>query len=147
MEKVFVKIARDVQGLQIARKIREEVFQKEQGVGVDLDFDGKDEICDQLIALCDGQPAGTARIRYLNENTAKLERMAVLLSKRKNGIGKAIVEFAIEYSRKKGTIVVELHSQVHAQKFYEKFGFEPIGELFDDGTGILHRKMKLILAK
>jgi len=51
---------------------------------------------------------------------------------RKMGIGKSIVDFVISYLQKKGVEVITLDAQEHAKKFYEKFGFEQKGEVFEE---------------
>ncbi|KST62573.1 GNAT family N-acetyltransferase [Mastigocoleus testarum] len=76
--------------------IRSKVFHQEQQVDPKLDFDGQDEICLQLIAYLDGEAVGTTRIRYLNQNTAKIERLAVLPSARRQGIAKKLMLKALE---------------------------------------------------
>nr|MDJ0798098.1 GNAT family N-acetyltransferase [Calothrix sp. MO_167.B12] len=43
-----------------------------------------------------GQAVGTARIRYLDETTAKIERLAVLPMARRKGIGKQITMVALD---------------------------------------------------
>lgn len=68
--------------------IRRSVFQEEQGVDPALEFDGLDEIADHLLAYLDNQPVGTARIRYLNQHTAKVERLAVLSEARGKGLAR-----------------------------------------------------------
>src|SRR5207342_708000 len=40
---------------------------------------------------------------------------------------------------------VSLHAQVSAEGFYQKFGFEPVGERFEE-AGIEHQAMRLALA-
>ncbi|HBL14022.1 MAG TPA: GNAT family N-acetyltransferase, partial [Cyanobacteria bacterium UBA11162] len=60
------------------RAVRVQVFQIEQGVDPALEFDGNDETATHILAYLDNQPVGTTRIRYLNNQTAKIERLAVL---------------------------------------------------------------------
>ncbi|MCV3215640.1 GNAT family N-acetyltransferase [Plectonema radiosum NIES-515] len=59
------------------------------------EFDGKDEICDHLIAFLDNLAVGTLRMRYLDDKTVKIERLAVLSRARGQGIGNKIINEAL----------------------------------------------------
>lgn len=66
MNNLIIKTALLPQELPAIETIRRLVFQSEQGVEPELDFDGQDETSVQIIAYLDNEPVGTARIRYLN---------------------------------------------------------------------------------
>ncbi|NJK47915.1 hypothetical protein HC931_06820 [Candidatus Gracilibacteria bacterium] len=51
--------------------IRRLVFQEEQGVPSDIEFDGLDETAQHLLAYLDDRAVGTIRMRYLKPNLAK----------------------------------------------------------------------------
>jgi len=85
---IEIKITKDRNEITEAMEIRRRVFVVGQGIDEKLDFDGKDDEAEHIIAYSDGKPAGTLRIRYADKETAKLERLAVLESQRRNGIGK-----------------------------------------------------------
>ena len=123
--------------------IRSQVFQQEQNVEPDLDFDGLDDFTPHLIAYCEDEPVGTARMRTLDSHSIKLERMAVLSAYRGQGIGKALVQAAIAFADAQSIPEIRLHAQVHAKEFYKKLGFESYGEEFND-AGIAHVAMKKI---
>ncbi len=120
--------------------IRRSVFQEEQGVDPALEFDGLDEIADHLLAYLDNQPVGTARIRYLNQHTAKVERLAVLSEARGKGLGKKLMEKALDVAAKKNIEEVVVNAQDYVKSLYEQLGFEQVGERFDE-AGIAHVKM------
>nr|MDJ0601371.1 GNAT family N-acetyltransferase [Crocosphaera sp.] len=88
---------------------------------------------------------GTARIRYIDKNTAKIERLAVLSQARGQGIGTALMEAAIAFIKEqKNYQKIVIHAQVYIQSLYEKLGFKPIGDRFTEAE-IVHIKMvKLI---
>lgn len=67
MTKTTIKIVNYSDNLEAIKKIRIDVFQKEQGVDSALEFDGNDNNCIHLLAYLDTQPVGTARIRYLQQ--------------------------------------------------------------------------------
>jgi len=77
------------------RAIRHQVFELEQGVAPELEWDGQDEFAQHLLAYLDDQPIGTLRIRDLDEQNVKIERLAVLASARGMGIGQQLMECAL----------------------------------------------------
>ena len=124
--------------------IRQIVFQQEQGVDPDLDFDGLDDRATHIVVYADSQPAATARIRQLGDRILKLERMAVLAVYRGKGIGQQMVQLAIAEADRQQARQVKLNAQIQAKAFYEKLGFKAFGEEFED-AGIPHVEMRLEL--
>lgn len=122
------------------RSIRYQVFELEQGVDPELEFDGQDEFAQHLLAYLDDQPIGTLRIRYLDEKNAKIERLAVLASARGMGIAQQLMECALEAIAQTTIKTIIVNAQIYIQNLYLKLGFEPIGEPFEE-AGILHIKM------
>jgi predicted GNAT family N-acyltransferase len=141
MDNIKVGIAKNPAEISGIKEIRRQVFQIEQGIDPILDFDGNDQESDQFIAYLNKEAVGTARIRYLSEGLAKLERLAILKDYRKMGIGRKIVEYVIDYLKNKGVENITLDSQEHAKHFYEKNGFKQVGEVFEE-AGIPHVKME-----
>ena len=127
----------------IAYNIRLEVFVKEQNVPVEIESDEYDKIATHVLAFYDGAPVGCGRIVFFDEY-AKIGRVAVLLNKRKNGIGKLICEELIKIALERDAKKVILHAQCVAVQFYEKLGFTSEGEIFDD-AGIDHISMVKML--
>jgi predicted GNAT family N-acyltransferase len=123
------------------QKIRQVVFQVEQGVDPALDFDGLDESSEHIVVYLDQLPIGTARLRYLSNQLVKIERVAVLAAYRGQGIGKQIMQTAIQFLDQNNIPVSKVHAQTHAASFYQKLGFEPQGEAFYEAE-ILHIEMK-----
>ncbi|MGA7936715.1 MAG: GNAT family N-acetyltransferase [Kovacikia sp.] len=122
-------------------KIRYRVFQIEQGVAPELEFDDQEEESQHLLAYWQGAPVGTARIRMLEPTTAKVERVAVLEEARGLGIGKKIMEKAIELLETANVSMVQINAQELVKNFYQKLGFEPEGAVFEE-AGIPHVKMR-----
>ncbi|MBE9144690.1 GNAT family N-acetyltransferase [Planktothrix mougeotii] len=122
------------------RSIRYQVFELEQGVDPELEFDGQDEFAQHLLAYLDDQPIGTLRIRYLDKNNAKIERLAVLATARGMRIAQQLMECALEAIAQTSIKTIIVNAQIYIQNLYLKLGFEPIGEPFEE-AGILHIKM------
>ncbi|MDZ8105548.1 MAG: GNAT family N-acetyltransferase [Nostoc sp. DedQUE12a] len=140
MSNLVIKVAKIPEEFPAIAAIRKSVFQEEQGVDPALEFDGKDEISDHLIAYLDEEAVGTTRIRYLDEKTVKIERLAVLSTARGQGIGKKIMENALLYIASKNIREVVIHSQEYVKDLYLKLGFVEEGEVFEE-AGISHVKM------
>lgn len=121
--------------------IRTQVFQQEQGVDPALEFDGLDETAEQLLAYLGDRPVGTARIRYLDNNRAKIERLAVFSAARRQGIGQQLMLKAIEVADQRNAKEIVIHAQEYVKLLYQKLGFLQEGETFDE-AGITHIKMR-----
>lgn len=141
MSNLIIKTAELPQELPAIEAIRRAVFQEEQGVEAELDFDGKDEAAEQIIAYLDNQPVGTARIRYVDNYIAKIERLAVLPIVRGQGLGKKITEKALDIAAKENIKGVIIHAQEYIKGLYQKLGFQTEEEIFEE-AGIPHVKMR-----
>lgn len=120
--------------------IRRTVFQDEQGVDPQLEFDGLDASSIHFLAYLRGEAVGTARMRNLDERTAKIERLAVLKAARNQGIGLQLMQKALEVAAERQVAEVAVNSQEYVKELYQKLGFEPVGEPFLE-AGIPHVKM------
>lgn len=141
MNHIIIRIADFSQNFSVIQKIRRTVFQEEQGISTELEFDGLDEICQHLIADLNGQAVGTARVRYLDNTTAKIERLAVLPLARGKGIGKQITMIALDVIAHQSVSQVVVHAQEYIKGLYENLGFQQEGEIFEE-AGIRHVKMR-----
>jgi predicted GNAT family N-acyltransferase len=123
------------------QSVRVPVFVIEQKVDAREEFDDVDLTCSHVLATDSaGRPIGTGRI----DAHGKIGRMAVLPEWRRHGVGRAILQFALELARVEGLKRVYLHSQVSALMFYEKSGFCGFGDRFYE-AGIEHLSMELQL--
>jgi predicted GNAT family N-acyltransferase len=139
---LFIKTCLFTDESQAIRKVRETVFQDEQGISPELEWDGLDEQCIHLVAKLGDKYVGVCRIREIEDaETLKLERLAVLADYRQHGIGGEMVYTAITYGREQGYQQMMIHAQISALRFYERLGFEKIGETFYEAD-IEHLKMK-----
>ncbi|MBE1295641.1 MAG: GNAT family N-acetyltransferase [Rhodobacteraceae bacterium] len=129
---------------EICFRLRFEVFVDEQNVPVEEEIDALDDAATHLLATQNGQPIGTARIVFDGE-TAKIGRVCVAKAGRGTGLGKALIEKAVEIAEDTpGVTRAKLGAQVQALGFYEKLGFAAFGPVYDD-AGIDHRDMVLEL--
>ncbi|MEY3777681.1 MAG: hypothetical protein RIR83_1733 [Pseudomonadota bacterium] len=72
--------------------------------------------------------------------TYRIGRMAVLPEYRGHGYGKMMMQMLLDQVDQERVLQSYLHSQLSVVDFYAKFGFEAIGDIFDE-AGILHQAM------
>ena len=117
--------------------VRTQVFIIEQCVPENLEWDGLDDTAIHVLATSmDNKPVGTARLLA----SGQIGRMAVLKHLRGRGIGTALLKKLIQLATDNAVHPLFLNAQIHAIGFYERHGFIPASDVFDD-AGIPHRKM------
>ena len=126
-----------------AYDIRRRVFQDEQGVSAEEEFDADDERAIHVLATVDEEPAGTGRV-VLHPAYAKIGRMAVLKPFRRSGVGRAVLNELMRVALAEHATHFVLHAQVHALPFYAALGFRAVGPAFDE-AGIPHRRMERVV--
>ena len=113
------------------RRIREEVFVREQGF--QEEFDSIDGFATHILAMSEGSPAGICRV-FWDEGRQQflLGRVAVLRPFRMKGIGAALVKAAEQQARRMGGNSLHLHAQCRITGFYQALGYTAYGEIEDD---------------
>jgi len=123
---------------KVLSHLRKLVFIVEQNVPQDEEWDGQDEDSWHWLATdLEDRPIGTARLLP----SGQIGRMAVLEEFRGLKVGRVMLEHAVEKARGLGFASVYLNAQTHALGFYEKSGFEAVGEEFTE-AGIAHFRME-----
>ncbi len=121
--------------LKQAFYIRKKVFIEEQGTPEEDEYDQYDSLhtAEHILILDKNKAVGTARWRVV-DGIGKLERICILKSHRKLGIGNKIVNKLEELAATKGIDRVKLHGQVQAERFYQKLGYQTDSDVFmEDG--------------
>lgn len=142
-----VRISNKEQLLQ-AQNIRKTVFVDEQKVPEEAEIDEYEDSSNHYLAFDDHRPIGTARWRSTSQGI-KLERFAVLREARGKGVGGALLKTILDDIQRETRgpqRPLYLHAQVSALAFYRKFGFQTVGDKFEE-CGIQHFKMVKALAK
>jgi predicted GNAT family N-acyltransferase len=127
--------------LKDAFGIRKQVFITEQNIPPDLEYDEDDRTALHMLVKNRGKAIGTARVLFLSNKQAKLERLAVLKSFRGRGIGSEIISFLEKELKNQGVEKVILHAQCRAIAFYKSCGYQKMGTPFWE-VGIKHIKMQ-----
>jgi putative N-acetyltransferase (TIGR04045 family) len=141
--RIHVRIVANSEERSQAFAIRRRVFQDEQGVPAEEEFDTDDERATHVLAERASQPVGTGRIVF-HAAYAKIGRMAVLKEHRRRGVGRALMDALVGVATEQGCRQLVLHAQVHAIPFYDALGFHIVGGEFEE-AGIPHRRMQKVL--
>ena len=135
---VFIAgIVKSPSELKQAMALRQAVFVEEQRIDEQEEYDGLDDSSQQFVVKKAGEVIGTARVRFVTGDCAKIERMAVLKPFGKQGAGKALLTFIL--ARVEASQVI-LHAQWTAVPFYKACGFKEMNGPFVEAC-IKHIKM------
>jgi ElaA protein len=125
-------------GLYELLRFRQGIFIVEQRCPYP-DLDGLDESAWHLLARAEGALAGCIR---LIPRPLRIGRVAVAAPLRRRGLGRSLMEEALSRCREHHPgLTVALTAQAHLVSIYRSFGFEPIGEPFED-FGLTHVDME-----
>ena len=103
----------------------------------------KDEYDDSalhLIAVCDRQIIGSARLRELSTELGSIAYVAVIPEFQSQGVGTALIKQLIETAKKKHLKSLRVMTRIAASRFYQRIGFLESGQEFDF-LGIPHQFM------
>ena len=143
---VNCKLVTDEDELKEAYTVRAAVFTGEQGIPANIVFDDHDLIALHFVAQQDTLIVGTARVVLLNRKQAKVERMAVIASARRRGIGRQIMQFIEDEMEKRRVAQIILHARYDVADFYRSCGYRQAGGPFQE-AGIKHIVMRKALDK
>ena len=125
------------------RAIRFAVFVDEQQVPAEMEIDDSDARCIHLLAADNDEPVGTGRVDLAE--SGKVGRVAVVASRRGQGVGTALMSLAHCVARENELETVWCHAQISAVPFYEQLGYRiTSAEPFDE-AGIPHVRMECAL--
>ena len=143
MQKIIFSIAKSEAEILQCYAVRSIVFIEEQCCSFEEEFDNYDNLAIHFLVTVDGEPAGTARIRELNDYI-KFERLAIRKKFRGQGIAKDFFSYILRYIAGLPSKKIILHAQTYLKEFYESFGFKKSGEEFIE-AGIAHYYMEMEL--
>jgi predicted GNAT family N-acyltransferase len=129
------------------RDIRHEVFVIGQNCPPEEEFDDLDASAVHfLVKDADNKVYASARLirDHHSARKARIGRFAVYPQYRGQGIGRKLVKYVISFARSQGILDLELSAQTYIQELYASFGFESIGEVYDE-VGIPHIRMAKVL--
>lgn len=138
-----VFLADDEEKRDDAFAVRRAVFVDEQGVPEELEWDEYEEEATHFVAYDAGRPVGAARFREYEldgDRVCKVERVAVLEDSRGEDWGRRLMESLEAEAKESAFDRFYLHAQTSAREFYDRLGYEQVGEEFLEAD-IPHVKM------
>lgn len=121
--------------------VRRRVFIKEQDVPEEIEMDDHDDEAIHFVAYDGGEPVGTARLRELDADTGKVERVAVVRPRRGEGWGRRLMARLEASAGERGLSKLTMHAQTHVEEFYRRLGYETVSDVFEQ-AGIPHVEME-----
>jgi len=92
----------------------------------------KEEIL--MAAFEDEKILGCCMLVKMDTLSVRLRQMAVLNNLQGKGIGRALMQFAENIARDRGYRKIVMHARKTAVGFYEKFGYQVSGNVFEEVT-------------
>lgn len=117
--------------------VRNKVFVEEQLVPHHEEIDEQDPLSEHILVTDKhGNPVATGRLTP----EGNIGRMAVIKEYRDQKIGHRLMLHLMQRAMEHGHRIIGLSAQTHAIPFYQKYGFTPVGRVYDE-VGIPHQKM------
>src|SRR5438477_321255 len=139
MEREIV-IARTADQRDDAFAVRIAVFVEEQQIPREEELDDLDASAVHCVGYDDGVPVAAGRL-VAADGYGKIGRMAVLPTHRGHGIGRAVLDKLEREAASRGLPMVKLSAQLSAAGFYDRAGYERVGDVYDE-VGIPHIAME-----
>ena len=131
--------------IELALRLREQVFCDEQGVPRSDERDELDDRARHMVAITpDGRVVGTLRL-LVCEGLARIGRIVVDARWRRRGIAIGMLGMALEAARESDCGEARLAAQLQAIELYRQAGFTAASEPFEE-VGITHVWMRRPLA-
>ena len=123
-----------------ALRLREAVLRQPLGLTVTAEELADDASRQHFCALSYGVVVGTVSLKPLDETTLQLKQMAVAEDRRRERIGELLLTHAEGWAVSAGFLLMVLNARMGAEGFYARFGYQALGEPFDENT-IPHIRM------
>lgn len=94
-------------------------------ISLDMEFDEDTPKDEYILVMAGDIPVSTCRLRYLDEKTGKIERVATLKEYRGQHYGQEAILEAERWMKEKGITKILINSRESALGFYVKLGYIP----------------------
>lgn len=122
-------------------EIRRRVFVEEQGYSAEHEIDDHDKMSVYALVMDDdGTPSATGRLYINGEDQFAIGRVCVLKEQRGRYMGDLVMRMLLYRAQELNCASVTLSAQLPAVGFYTRYGFKPVGELYEE-EGVPHRRM------
>lgn len=121
--------------------LRDEILRKPLGMEFSVEDIAKEY--DQIHLGCfddDHCVVGVLVLKHVNSDSVKMRQVAVSEHCQSKGIGKFMVQASEEVAKLRNYKKIELSARSNAIPFYDKQGYQKVGDLFQE-VGIDHFKM------
>jgi ribosomal protein S18 acetylase RimI-like enzyme len=116
------------------KELRESVLRHPLGlILTENDIQGEEDQI-HIAAIENNAVVGTVILKPLSNDVVKLRQMAVAPEMHGRGVGRDLVRFAEDVACTRGFLTIEMSARVSAIGFYQKLGFELVGESFTEVT-------------
>jgi predicted GNAT family N-acyltransferase len=124
--------------------LRDAILRRPLGLVFDPEQLGAEGSDVHLACYRDGELVGCLILVPNDDGEVKMRQVAVRDDVQRSGVGRRLVTESERIARELGFDVMVLNARLNAVPFYEKLGYEPVGELFEEVT-IPHRAMRKTL--
>lgn len=142
MEVHFLEISHKTKYYKEACRLRDDILRKPLGMSLyDQNLEEEKDHIHIIGKSSNDEVLAYLQFRLLDDNTAKMQQVAVRKKNHANGIGRRLVNHSEQFIKNIGVKFIVLHAREPVIGFYEKLGYQKIGEKFLEVT-IPHYKMK-----
>ena len=114
--------------------LRNEVFRKPYGLDIKDDDLSEDRRMHMYGVYIDNRLIGTVFLDEKDKNTAQIKAVALLDEFRGIGLGDYLMQFIENVAKEKGYRKTFLTGRVYALNFYERLGYQAVGQPYDYKT-------------
>ena len=128
-----------------AARIRYQLFYQEHNITFESIFNPQEakDLHPAIIAAETNKVLAYGRLTQNNCNEFQIYQMVVASEYQGRGLGTRILKALTNSAIDRGATLLVLNARVSKTQFYQKFGFEPIGEVFASSmTSVPHIKMQ-----
>lgn len=122
-------------------KLRDDILRKPLGLSFAQEELEKEKGNLMMAAYEDDKMLGCCMLVEEDPQTVRLRQMAVVNDLQGKGVGKALIQFAENLARDRGYRKITMHARKNALGFYEKMGYQAVGDEFMEIT-IPHYNME-----
>ena len=142
MEIKFLETSFNTHYYKEACQLRDDILRKPLGMSLsDQNLEEEKDYIHIIAKSSNHEVIAYLQFRLLDDNTAKMQQVAVSKKNQTNGIGRRLVNHSEQFIKNTGVRFIVLHAREPVIGFYEKLGYQKIGEKFLEVT-IPHYKMK-----
>jgi predicted GNAT family N-acyltransferase len=121
--------------------LRDELLRRPLGLRLTDQELEQDRQYPHFVCEADGEIVGCLMLAPLSDTDVRVRQVAVAQHAQRRGVGRAMTDFAEAFARRAGFTRMILHSRESAVPFYQKMGYERVGEFFEEVT-VPHCEMR-----